>query len=373
MPQRKKRSDGNVELCRTIHGKVYHFYGRTLREAQSKMDAAIIEASARRAAGDPFDEVAEAFWRDKEPKIKYGSRRGYRHKVEVAISWFGDQGMRVITSTDINRELSRMAAQGYSYKSIAGQKSVLSLIWPYWCAEMDGDAHPCTLLKLPQGLPQKKRRAPTEEEIADVKAHPEGFGLCPAVMMYAGLRLGEVMALQKRDLAGGKISVTKAVVWHSNTPVLEPPKTASALRTVPILQPLADVLAGRLDDLADDDFIFGGAQPYTKSRNENAWPQYCISIGRAHDSGKRYKTGKTDKKGYPLYKEIYEADFTAHQLRHEFAGVLVECGISPVVAKELMGHADILTTQRWYAAAKSSAISAAAEILNQHFDAVKVS
>ena len=373
MPQRKKRSDGNVELCRSINGKVYHFYGRTLREAQSKMDAAIIEASARRAAGDPFDEVAEAFWRDKEPKIKYGSRRGYRHKVEVAIGWFGNQGMREITSTDINRELSRMAAQGYSYKSIAGQKSVLSLIWQYWCAEMDGDTNPCTLLKLPQGLPQKKRRAPTEEEIADVKAHPEGFGLCPAVMMYAGLRLGEVMALQKRDLAGGKISVTKAVVWHSNTPVLEPPKTASALRTVPILQPLADVLAGRLDDLADDDFIFGGAQPYTKSRYENAWRQYCISIGRAHDSGKRYKTGKKDKKGYPLYKEIYEADFTAHQLRHEFAGVLVECGISPVVAKELMGHADILTTQRWYAAAKSSAISAAAEILNQHFDAVKVS
>ena len=128
MPQRKKRSDGNVELCRSINGKVYHFYGRTLREAQSKMDAAIIEASARRAAGDPFDEVAEAFWRAKEPKIKYGSRRGYRHKVEVAIGWFGNQGMREITSTDINRELSRMAAQGYSYKSIAGQKSVLSLI-----------------------------------------------------------------------------------------------------------------------------------------------------------------------------------------------------------------------------------------------------
>lgn len=369
MAKTKKRADGLIERCRVIDGKTRHFYGRTAKEVQAKIDAALIEASTRRDRGDPFCEVAEAFWRAKEPCIKYGSRRGYRHKVELAKGWFEGQGMREITSTGINRELSRMAAHGYSYKSIAGQKSVLSLIWQYWCAEMDGDTNPCTLLKLPQGLPQKKRRAPTEEEIADVKAHPEGFGLCPAVMMYAGLRLGEVMALQKRDLAGGKISVTKAVVWHSNTPVLEPPKTASALRTVPILQPLADVLAGRLDDLADDDFIFGGAQPYTKSRYENAWRQYCISIGRAHDSGKRYKTGKTDKKGYPLYKEIYEADFTAHQLRHEFAGVLMECGISPVVAKELMGHADILTTQRWYAEAKASAVDEAARILNAHFTA----
>ena len=148
-----------------------------------------------------------AFWRAKEPCIKYGSRRGYRHKVELAKGWFEGQGMREITSTDINRELMHMAAQGYAYKSIAGQKSVLSLIWQYWCAEMHGDANPCTLLKLPQGLPQTKRRAPTEQEIADVKAHPEGFGLCPAIMMYAGLRLGEVMALQKKDLADGAIRV----------------------------------------------------------------------------------------------------------------------------------------------------------------------
>lgn len=373
MAKTKTRADGLVERCRVINGKKRHFYGKTLKEVQAKIDAAIVEAAVCKEKGEPFIDVADAFWTKKEPTIRYGSRRGYYHKVEVAKEWFGGYGMREVTTTDINRQLMQMAAQGYAYKSIAGQKSVLSLIWQYWCAEMNGDTNPCTLLKLPQGLPQKKRRAPTEEEIADVKAHPEGFGLCPAVMMYAGLRLGEVMALQKRDLAGGKISVTKAVVWHSNTPVLEPPKTASALRTVPILQPLADVLAGRLDDLADDDFIFGGAQPYTKSRYENAWRQYCISIGRAHDSGKRCKTGKKDKKGYPLYKEIYEADFTAHQLRHEFAGVLMECGISTVVAKELMGHADILTTQRWYAAAKSSAISAAAEILNQHFDAVKVS
>lgn len=277
--------------------------------------------------------------------------------------------MREITSTDINRELMHMAAQGYAYKSIAGQKSVLSLIWQYWCAEMHGDANPCTLLKLPQGLPQTKRRAPTEQEIADVKAHPEGFGLCPAIMMYAGLRLGEVMALQKKDLADGAIRVCKAVVWHSNYPELEDPKTDSAYRTVPILKPLQDALGSRLDDLADDDFIFGGKKPMTKSRYQNAWLQYCIGIGHAHDSGKRYKTGKKSKDGAPLYKTIMEPDFTAHQLRHEFASTLVQCGISPQVAKELMGHADILTTQRWYAEAKASAVDEATRILNAHFTA----
>ena len=369
MAKTKKRADGLIERCRVIDGKTRHFYGRTAKEVQAKLDAALIEASTRRERGDPFCEVAEAFWRAKEPCIKYGSRRGYRHKVELAKGWFEGQGMREITSTDINRELMHMAAQGYAYKSIAGQKSVLSLIWQYWCAEMHGDANPCTLLKLPQGLPQTKRRAPTEQEIADVKAHPEGFGLCPAIMMYAGLRLGEVMALQKKDLADGAIRVCKAVVWHNNCPELEEPKTDSAYRTVPILKPLQDALGSRLDGLADEAFLFGGAKPMTKSQYQNAWLQYCISIGHAHDSGKRYKTGKKSKDGAPLYKTIMEPDFTAHQLRHEFASTLVQCGISPQVAKELMGHADILTTQRWYAEAKASAVDEATRILNAHFTA----
>lgn len=369
MPKATKRADGLIERCRTIDGKKRHFYGKTIKEVQAKIDAAIVEAATLKENGEPFEDVADAFWRAKEPTIRYGSRRGYQHKVEVAKDWFSQYGMREITTTDINRQLMHMAAQGYAYKTIAGQKSVLSLIWQYWCAEMHGDRNPCTLLKLPQGLPQKKRRAPTEQEVADVKAHPEGFGLCPAIMMYAGLRLGEVMALQKKDLAGGEINICKQVVWHSNHPELEELKTDNAYRRVPILKPLQDVLADRLDALADDDFLFGGERPYTKSRYENAWLQYCLSIGRTHDSGKRYKTGKKSKDGRVLYKVIMEPDFTAHQLRHEFASVLVECGISPQVAKDLMGHADILTTQRWYAEAKTSAVDAAADVLNHYYTA----
>lgn len=368
MARTKIRADGLIERTRVINGKKRHFYGKTLKEVQAKMDAAIIEAAVHKEKGEPFEDVADAFWQAKEPMIRYGSRRGYHHKVEVAKEWFGQYGMREVTTTDINRQLTHMAAQGYAYKTITGQKSVLSLIWQYWCAEMRGDCNPCTLLKLPQGLPQKKRRAPTDDEVNDVKAHPEAFGLCPAIMMYAGLRLGEVMALQKRDLANGAIDVGKQVVWHNNHPEIEELKTDNAYRRVPILKPLRDVLAGRLDALADDDFLFGGERPYTKSRYENAWLQYCLSIGRTHDSGKRYKTGKKSKDGKPLYKVIMEPDFTAHQLRHEFASTLVQCQIPPQVAKELMGHADILTTQRWYAEAKTSAIDEAIEILNGHFE-----
>lgn len=364
----KRRADGLIERCRTINGKKRHFYGRTAREVQAKIDAAIAEAATIKEKGESFRTVAEDFWRDKEPRIKYGTRRGYRHKVELAIAWFGDFGMREISATDISRELQHMAKQGSSYKTIANQKSVLSLIWQYWCSEMGGDANPVTLLRLPQGLPQKKRHPPTEEEVRLVRRHPEGFGLCPALMMYAGLRLGEVMALQKQDIQGDEISVSKAVVWHSNAPVIEAPKTENAVRVVPVLAPLKPLLEARLQDLKPTDYLFGGAEPLTKSKYEAAWLRYCTALGCVYDTGRRRATGKTSKDGKPLEKKIMAATFTAHQLRHEYASVLVECGIPETVAKSLMGHADIMTTKRWYAEAKQSNVAAAKDILDKYFE-----
>ena len=153
MAKTKKRADGLIERCRVIDGKTRHFYGRTAKEVQAKLDAALIEASTRRDRGDPFCEVAEAVWRAKEPCIKYGSRRGYRHKVELAKGWFEGQGMREITGTDINRELMHMAAQGYAYKRIAGQKSVLSLIWQY-------GAPRCTATRTPARCSSCRRACP---------------------------------------------------------------------------------------------------------------------------------------------------------------------------------------------------------------------
>lgn len=246
------------------------------------------------------------------------------------------------------------------------------LIWRYWCENMDGDVNPVDLVKLPQGLPQKQRRAPTDEEVDLIRRNPQGFGLCASFMLYAGLRLGEVMALQKRDITATSVKVTKAVVWHSNSPVIETPKTKNAVRTVPLLAPLREAIGNRLDSLEDDDYIFGGASPLTKSAYENAWLQYCAGLGLVHDTGQIRATGKTDKSGKALSKPIMAADFTAHQLRHEFATVLVRCGISVQVAKDIMGHADILTTQRWYAEAKEKDIEDAAEKLNSYYGRDKV-
>lgn len=53
MAKTKKRADGLIERCRVIDGKTRHFYGRTAKEVQAKLDAALIEASTRRDGETP--------------------------------------------------------------------------------------------------------------------------------------------------------------------------------------------------------------------------------------------------------------------------------------------------------------------------------
>ena len=45
MGQVKKRADGYIEKKRKINGKVVHFYGKTAREVQRKIDEALENAA----------------------------------------------------------------------------------------------------------------------------------------------------------------------------------------------------------------------------------------------------------------------------------------------------------------------------------------
>lgn len=341
-----------------------HYYGKTKAEAKAKADAYEQAQRQRSEAGDSFEDVATAFWAWKAPKLKYGSVRPYKARLDRAMKWFSGRGIRTITATDINAKLDSM---DMAYKSVAGQKSILNMIWRYWCSHMGGDENPVMLLRLPQGLEQTPRLPPTEKEVELIKQHPEGFGVCGAVFMYTGCRLGEVMALQWQDIDfdANSIQITKSCTWHGNAPVIEIPKTKNAVRTIPLVAPLKKILQPLNGNPSD--YLFGGEKPLTKRAYENAWLQYCKSLGLIEPTGKVYKTGKCDKEGRPLYKTVQAPRFTAHQLRHEFASVCVECDIAESVAQQILGHADITTTHRWYTYIRSRQIDAAAKSLNAYY------
>lgn len=370
MPRKKesRRADGRVEILRTINGKPRHFYGKSKREAEEKYKAALLQDVQKKESGALFEEVAADWWADYQTKIKEGTARAYKGSYQAAVGRFSGYGMKEITPGMVNSWGLEFKAQGKAERTAQNARSVLSLIFKYWCVR-DGETYnPVPLVDLPRGMKRTERQPPTPEQIAAVKQHPEGFGLCAWLFMYTGCRLGEVLALQWQDVDfdAGIIRVSKSVAWINNRPVVHEPKTKNAVRIVPLLGPLRDVLQGRRGKPAE--YILGGEKPLTGTAYQRRWQYYCRDAGLAEGVEKtRMQNGKRIR--YTFWKPM----ITAHQFRHEFSSVLYEAGVGEMEAQKILGHADISTTRRIYTHIRDAQIGAAAEKLEKYFSIVNES
>ncbi len=140
---------------------------------------------------------------------------------------------------------------------------------------------------------------------------------------FTGLRMGELLALQWRDVdfAGEAIRVRHSYNIHGGPGT---PKSGK-VRSVPLVPDVAQALAGlsqRADFVADDELVFP---------NE---------LGRFMDASAlrdRYKAARARAGLRPL---------RFHDLRHTFGTLAVRKAEVPAV-QAWMGHADIQTTMRY--------------------------
>lgn len=364
----KLRSDGRAEICRTINGKVRHFYGKTKREAEEKYKAALLAEANKKEKGALFEEVAAEWWEAYQKKIKQGTARAYKGSYQVVVKRFSGYGMKEITPGMVNTMGLEFQAQDKAERTAQNARSVLSLIFKYWCVRDNETYNPVPLVDLPRGMKRTERQPPTPDQIASVKKHSEGFGLCAWLFMYTGCRLGEVLALQWKDIdfEVGVIRVSKSVAWINNQPVIHEPKTKNSVRIVPLLGPLRDVLKDRIGK--PDEYILGGEKPLTGTSYQRRWQYYCKGAGLAEGIEKtRIQNGKRIR--YMFWKPLV----TAHQFRHEFASALYEAGVGEMEAQKILGHADISTTRKVYTHIRDTQIVAAAQKLEDYFSIVEKS
>lgn len=198
-----------------------------------------------------------------------------------------------------------------------------------------------------------------ERKIIHEVTHP--FRPAVMTMLYAGLRRGEVLALNAdTDIYDGYIHVSNAITYESNQPIIKTPKSDAGKRAVPIFPPLASELVGIHGLIAQAKH--GGEM--SESAFASAWASYINAVEcYINDvSQKRwYGLRKEDQKRNPAkYARIMqlksqgkdkEADalrlsgwkeFTVrpHDLRHSFCSMLRDAGVDMKQAIEWMGHAD---------------------------------
>lgn len=165
--------------------------------------------------------------------------------------------------------------------------------------------------------------------------------LAAMIMMYAGLRRGELIALTWAviDLNAGTIRVNKAVEFDNGAPKLKGTKTDAGDRTVDI----PDVLVEYLKSIRhSDDCLYVvhklDGSIHTASSWRRMWESYMSDLNVKY--GYKGEASKHNPDGLAMKIK----PFTAHQLRHTFATLLYLSGTDVLVAKEQMGHRHIETT-----------------------------
>ena len=215
-------------------------------------------------------------------------------------------------------------------------------------------------VKIPKNAPKKERRALTESEIKRIIEFKHRCQLPAMVMLFSGLRRGELMALQwlDIDLTNDIITVNKSVDVQSNAAVNKKGgKSKSAIRLVPIPAVLSDYLKQyKIENNINNPFGLvctntkGGQLSATSWRK--MWESYLIDLNVKYGYPNT-DVSKYDPKGLPMRIER----ITSHYLRHTFATMLFYQGVDVQESKQYLGHSTIKVTSDIYTDLKNSKFS----------------
>lgn len=312
--QLKKRSDGRYK-CK-YHG--IQFYGQTPEEAIAARE----EYKRKESAGE---------YRRENPTLReYAAKWLPLHKSGVSEKCYNDYKKQLDALTDILGDLmlreitvDDAAAVWTHYKDYSAStiKRARMLYVALFDTAIENDLirkNPFRgrYAQPPKGT-QGSHRALTEDEIALIRTTPHRMQCAALIMLYAGLRRGEVLALTMRDidLKANTITVTKAVRFDGNRPVISSPKTASGTRQVPILsilRPYLENRTGRILSAKNGDIM-------TEQSFTRCWESYILHLSKAA--------------GHPV-------NIRPHDLRHTYCTMLRDSGVDMHQAMLWMGHSD---------------------------------
>ena len=362
----KQRADGRYRV--KYQGK--YFYGSTQREAYAARDAYIraLESGLKDEALGATVSAYASKW-----VVTYKSHlsaASYNTHVRILNRFcehnnIGSKRISAVDTSDVQSFFNTL--QNKSYSSICDARDTIRGLFRSALADRLIIFDPTMSATLPKGQ-KGTHRAITQHE-RDLISETE-HRLRPAVMtmLYAGLRRGEVLALdvdRDVDFEAMTITVREAVRFvNQNQPEIVDPKTEAGIRTIPLLDILANELLG----------LHGLVCPSTSGAHmseiawKRAWDSYVTAL-ETHANGchKRWY-GKTKQ-----HKAILDANaqlppwesisIRSHDLRHSFCTMLYDAGVDLKSAMRWMGHADQKMTMQIYTHLSDQKLKAASEAL----------
>ena len=287
-----------------------------------------------------FKEVAENWEREHREEVTTRTWNNYSSHYQEILRRHGGKTMDQVTALDIVNHLTSAKTKGYSKTVVNSIRSLYRMIFDYAVAHDLAKYNPVASVKLPKGLKQGKRKAPTDEQIKAFCSHiDEPFGLFPFFLLCTGMRKSEALALSWADVdfKNKEISVTKSLDYTvGSKPIFKEPKTEAGNRIVPIIDSLLPhLLAARRN--ATSVYVFPappsnrggkGGGLMTLRGYEGIWERYCAAAGLLDSDGK--------------------PAIGAHNIRHGTATLMFELDVDVYTTQRILGHSRVEVTQGIY-------------------------
>lgn len=371
-------------------GKRHSVYAKTLpelRKKETEIQKGILEGLDYSKLDSTVNSYFE-LWKKVKTGIRETTFASYvRYYERYVAPEFGNMKLKNVTYTTIVMFFNRMAFEkGLSFSTVRKIEVTLSMVLDLAVRDNILKNNPCrgALKELQRecGNDVKEVRALTLEEqklFEDFLAKPGRFHrYYPVftVMLWTGMRVGEVLGLRWEDIdfEHNEISVNHTLLHYDKGKgkgsdyKINPPKTRSSMRTVPMLPKVKEallqekqyqeILGIKCESVIDGytDFIFLNSEGnvYHHKKLNHRLTLICDAINA--------EIHENDPKA---------ADFPHvhnHMLRHTFATRMREAGADIKATSEMMGHEGILMTLKTYTDASSEFKSREIAVLQNYYE-----
>ena len=307
----KKRPDGRYRCSYKGH----YFYAYDPDEClQLREDYKQKEAAGEYKRENPTIEEYAKRWLPLHKNVSPKCYRDYEVQINALIHAIGDRKIKSVSVDDA--ALVWMHYVGMSASTIKRSRMLFIALFDSAIENEICTRNPfrARFAQPPKGHAGTHRTL-TAEEISLVQTVPHRMQLAALIMLYAGLRRGEVLALEPSDITETEIHVTKAIRFDGNRPCVLSPKTASGVRSVPIpaiLRPHLEQLRQRPASTVRGDIM-------TETAFTRAWDSYLYHLSKAA--------------GHPV-------NIRPHDLRHTYCTMIISAGVDTHQAMVWMGHSD---------------------------------
>lgn len=224
----------------------------------------------------------------------------------------------------------------------------------------------------------KERRPLLQWEIDVLRqnwqAHPAGIGAM--IMLYTGARPDEARALNWDNIRDNDVLIRDSSYFKATGEMvlkLGVTKTKAGQRDIPITAPLRKMLDAV--EREDGKLVWKSAtgETLTETSYQKNWDSFihalrCIHFGVPKNKAGNYSGVRVDKLPDDVRKKWDTAfNVTPYSLRHTFCTMLYEADVDVKTMQYLMGHNDLETTLKIYAALTEAKKSRSYEKLHRYF------